>query len=50
MSNDFKYDNARDLLRFIRDIAKTNSNISESDKWKNEWKFLMNQVNEFLNK
>ena len=49
MNNDFKYDNPRDLLRFIRDVSKTSSNISENDKWKNEWIFIMNEIDDFLN-
>ena len=44
-----KYDNSRDLLRFIMDIAQTNSDISETDKWKNEWKFIVIEIDEFLN-
>jgi len=49
MDNNFKYDNPRDLLRFIQDVAETNAKISESEKWKNEWRFVMIQIDEFLN-
>ena len=44
MDNNFKYDNPRDLLRFIQDVAETNAKISESEKWKNEWRFVMIQI------
>ena len=49
MSDLYKYDNPRDLLRFIQDVAETNSKISENEKWKNEWRFIMTEINEFLN-
>ena len=47
--SDFKYDNARDLLRFIMDVAKTNIKLTDSEKWKNEWRFISIEIDEFLN-
>ena len=47
--SDFKYDNARDLLKFIMDIATTNIKLTDSEKWKNEWRFIVCEIDEFLN-
>ena len=47
--NDYSYDNSRDLLRFIMDVATANSKISDSEKWKNEWRFITVEIDEFLN-
>lgn len=49
MDDLYKYENPRDLLRFIMDVAETNSKISETNKWKNEWKFVVIEIDEFLN-
>jgi hypothetical protein len=44
-----KYENEIDLLNYIRDIAETNYKISENKKWKNEWSFIMIEIDEFIN-
>ena len=45
----YKYDNSRDFLRFIMDVATTNIKLSDSEKWKNEWTFIAVEIDEFLN-
>ena len=32
--SDFKYDNARDLLRFIMNVSNTNVELTDDEKWK----------------
>ena len=47
--NVYKYDNSRDLLKFIMDVATTNIDLTDSEKWKNEWRFIVCEIDEFLN-
>ena len=47
--SDFKYENPRDLLRLIMDIATTNIKLTDSEKWKREWTFIAIEIDEFLN-
>ena len=47
--SEFKYDNPRDLLRFIMDVATTNIELTDNKKWKNEWRFIVCEIDEFLN-
>ena len=47
--NAYKYDNPRDLLKFIMDVATTNIELTDSEKWKNEWRFIVVEIDEFLN-
>ena len=49
MSDLYKYDNSRDLLRFIMDVATTNIKLTDNEKWKNEWRFIVVEIDEFLN-
>ena len=45
------YDNSRDLLRFIMDVATTNSKADYNDDkvWRNEFQFIAIEIDEFLN-
>ena len=45
----YKYDNSRDLLKFIMDVATTNIDLTDSEKWKSEWRFIVVEIDEFLN-
>ena len=45
----YKYDNPRDLLKFIMDVATTNIDLTDNEKWKNEWRFVAVTIDEFLN-
>ena len=45
----YKYDNSRDLLKFIMDVATTNIALTDNKKWKNEWRFIVIEIDEFLN-
>ena len=49
--NDYSYDNSRDLLRFIMDVATTNSKADYNDDkvWKKEFQFIVTEIDEFLN-
>ena len=49
MQDTYKYDNSRDLLRFIMDVATTNIKLTDNEKWKNEWRFVAVEIDEFLN-
>tara|TARA_Y100000401_G_scaffold97476_1_gene84817 strand:- start:562 stop:723 length:162 start_codon:yes stop_codon:yes gene_type:complete len=48
---DYSYDNPRDLLRFIMDVATTNSKADYNDDkiWKSEFQFIVTEIDEFLN-
>ena len=48
---EYQYDNARDLLSFIMDIATTNSkaNWSSDKEWRKEFQFIVTEIDEFLN-
>ena len=45
----YKYDNSRDLLKFIMDVATTNIDLTDNEKWQNEWRFVAVEIDEFLN-
>ena len=47
----YDYDNSTDLLRFLKDVATTNSKADWNDDkvWKSEFKFIVNQIDGFLN-
>ena len=47
----YDYDNSTDLLRFLKDVATTNSKADWNDDkvWKGEFKFIVNQIDGFLN-
>ena len=49
---EYEYDNSKDLLKFIRDVSETNSKADFNDDkvWKSEFKFLMKEIDKFLNK
>ena len=47
--SDYKYDNARDLLKFIMDVSNTNVELTDNEKWKYEWRFIAVEIDEFLN-
>ena len=49
---EYEYDNSRDLLRFIKDVSEADSKADFNDDkvWKSEFKFLMKEIDEFLNK
>ena len=44
-----KYENERDLLRYIMDISTTNSKLTDNKKWKREWRYIAIEIDEFLN-
>ena len=46
---EYKYDNARDLLKFIMDVSNTNVKLTDDEKWKYEWRFIAVEIDEFLN-
>ena len=48
-STEYKYDNARDLLKFIMDVSNTNVKLTDDEKWKYEWRFIAVEIDEFLN-
>ena len=48
--SDFKYDNARDLLKFIMDVSNTNAKLTDDEDWKYEWTFIAIEIDEFLNR
>ena len=52
MSDLYSYDSPRDLLRFMRDVAETNSKADYNDDkvWQNEFKFVMTEIDKFLNR
>ena len=47
----YNYESPRDLLRFIMDVAITNSKADYADDkvWKNEFQFIVTEIDEFLN-
>ena len=47
----YSYDSPRDLLRFLRDVALTNSKADYNDDkvWREEFKFIVKVIDEFLN-
>ena len=47
----YSYDNPRDLLRFLMDVALTNSKADYNDDkvWKSEFQFIVTEIDEFLN-
>ena len=48
----YKYENSRDLLRFLSDVCKTNINIDwneKEDKANKEFEFIYFTINNFLN-
>lgn len=49
--SDYSYDNSRDLLKFIMDVAITNSKADyNNDKiWKSEFQFVATEIDKFLN-
>ena len=49
--SDYSYDNSRDLLRFLMDVAKTNSKADYNDDkvWKSEFQFIVTEIDKFLN-
>ena len=46
----YEYDNARDFLRFIRDMSSVNkqANWNDDKEWQSEFKFLEEEINGFL--
>ena len=46
----YEYDNARDFLRFIRDMSSTNkkANWGNDKEWQSEFQFLEDEINGFL--
>ena len=51
MEDTKQYENDRDLLNFIMDIATTNSKADYNDDkvWKKEFQFIVTEIDEFLN-
>ena len=47
--SEYKYENPRDLLRFIMEVATINIALTDDKKWKNEWRFIVIEIDEFLN-
>ena len=45
----YKYDNSRDLLKFIMDVSTTNIDLTDNEKWQNEGRFVAVEIDEFLN-
>ena len=47
----YNYESPRDLLRFIMDVATTNSKADYNDDkvWRNEFQFIVTEIDEFLN-
>ena len=48
-STEYKYDNSRDLLKFIMDVSNANIELTDDERWKYEWRFIAVEIDEFLN-
>ena len=49
---DYSYDNSRDLLKFLKDVAIVNSKADYDDNeiWKSEFQFIVTEIDNFLNR